>query len=130
MYENTSVEVPACFSVGTDELQRIWYIKTDTSTHMVNLQDAQSVEINFEKDYYNYSGSAINTFITFSALNYLGEKFKGTFELSVDGPAVFTDNESAVLTFDYDGEETKQIGVTITGASPITIYPKFIKTIS
>ena len=127
VYENTGVEIPGCYSVGLDELQRIWYLKTDSSTHMMNLEDAQSVNIRFEKQYYDFSGSSIDTYITFSALNYMGEPFNGKFELTVNGPAIFTDDGSTVITFDYEGEE-KQIGLTILGASPITIYPKFIKT--
>lgn len=125
-YESTNFEITNCVSVGLDELQRVWYIKTDTSVHMVNLEDAQSVEIEFEKEYYEYTGTSINTYINFSALNYLGEEFVGTFELTLSGPAVFTENDSNVLRFTYNGSGKQQIGITINGASPITIYPKFI----
>lgn len=125
-YESTNFEVPACYSVGLDELQRIWYLKTDSSVHMINLEDAQSVEIEFEKEYYDYTGSIINTYINFSALNYLGEEFSGIFELTISGPAVFVENNSSTLRFTYDGAGKQQIGIVITGASPITIYPKFI----
>ena len=93
---------------------------------MVNLEDAQSVEIKFENEYYDYTGTSINTYITFSALNYLDEDFPGIFELSIEGPAVFSENNNSVLQFNYNGNGPQQIGVTITGASPITIYPKFI----
>lgn len=125
-YESTNYEVSGCYSVGLDELQRVWYIKTDTSVHMVNLEDAQSVEIEFEKEYYEYTGSTISTYINFSALNYLGEDMAGTFELTINGPAIFTENNDTTLRFDYNGQGKEQIGITITGASPVTIYPKFI----
>ena len=93
---------------------------------MINLEDAQSVEIEFEKEYYDYTGSIINTYINFSALNYLDEEFSGIFELTISGPAVFIENNSSTLRFTYDGTGKQQIEITITGASPITIYPKFI----
>lgn len=125
-YESTNFEIPACYSVGLDELQRIWYLKTDSSVHMINLEDAQSVEIEFEKEYYDYTGSIINTYINFSALNYLGDEFSGIFELVISGPAVFAENNSSTLRFTYSGTGKQQIEITITGASPITIYPKFI----
>ena len=125
-YESTNFEITNCYSVGLDELQRVWYIKTDSSVHMVNLEDAQSVEIQYEKEYYEYTGTSINTYIEFSALNYLGEEFSGIFELTINGPAVFTENNSSTLRFTYQGSGKQQIGITITGASPITIYPKFI----
>ena len=125
-YESTNFEITNCYSVGLDELQRLWYIKTDSSVHMINLEDAQSVEIEFEKEYYDYTGTSINTYINFSALNYLGEEFTGIFELTLSGPAVFTENSGTTLRFTYAGSGKQQIGITITGASPITIYPKFI----
>ena len=125
-YESTNFEISNCYSVGLDELQRVWYIKTDSSVNMINLEDAQSVELEFEKNYYNYTGVAISTYVYFSALNYLGEDFIGIFELTIDGPAVFTENNSTTLRFTYEGSGKQQIGITITGASPITIYPKFI----
>lgn len=125
-YESTNFEITGCYSVGLDELQRIWYIKTDSSVHMINMEDAQSVEIEFEKEYYDYTGTTISTYINFSALNYLGENFTGIFELTISGPAVFTENNTSLLRFTYNGTGKQQIGITITGASPITIYPKFI----
>lgn len=126
-YESTNFEIPACYSVGLDELQRVWYLKTDSSVHMINMEDAQSVGIEFEKPYYDYTGTFINTYINFSALNYLGEDFSGTFELTISGPAVFAENNDTTLRFLYNGSGKQQIELTITGASPITIYPKFIQ---
>jgi len=125
-YESTNFEITGCYSVGLDELQRVWYLKTDSSVHMINMEDAQSVEIEFEKEYYDYTGSSISTYIEFSALNYLEEHFVGIFELTISGPAVFAENNTSTLRFTYNGMGKQQIGLTITGASPITIYPKFI----
>lgn len=125
-YESTNFEITSCYSAGLDELQRVWYLKTDSSVHMINMEDAQSVEISFEKEYYDYTGSTISTYIEFSALNYLGQDFSGIFELTISGPAVFTQNNNETLRFTYNGSGKQQIGLTITGASPITIYPKFV----
>lgn len=125
-YESTNFEVTNCYSVGLDELQRIWYVKTDSSVHMINMEDAQSVEIEFEKEYYDYTGTTISTYINFSALNYLGKDFAGIFELTLSGPAVFSENNSSTLRFMYNGSGKQQIGIIITGASPITVYPKFV----
>lgn len=126
-YENTNYEITDCSQVGLDELQRVWYMNsTDYSVYMINLEDAQSVEIQFEKPYYEYTGNTISTYITFSAINYLNEEFPGKFELKLSGPAVFTQNSKNVLEIDYNGNGKQQIGITITGASPITVYPKFI----
>ena len=125
-YENTNETIPFCYDVGLDELDRIWYTKTDLSVHLINLQDAQSVQISFEKSYYEYTGSSITTYINFSALNYLNENFVGTFELILSGPAIFIENNTKKLTLNYDGNGITQIAISITGASPITVYPKFI----
>jgi hypothetical protein len=125
-YEDGGVEIPSCCAVGFDELQRIWYEKSDSAVEIINLEDAQSVQIKFEKTHYEYSGTSINTFIEFSALNYLNEEMQGTFQLTLSGSAVFTENNSNELTFEYDGLGKKQIGINIIGANPITIYPKYI----
>jgi hypothetical protein len=125
-YEDGGMEITSCCSVGFDELQRIWYEKDDTSVEIINLEDAQSVQIKFEKTHYEYSGAMINTFIEFSALNYLNEEMKGTFQLTLSGSAVFTENNTNELTFEYDGLGIKQIGISINGANPITVYPKYI----
>lgn len=125
-YEYGSMEITSCCSVGFDELQRIWYEKNDSSVEIINIEDAQSVQIKFEKTHYEYSGTMINTFIEFSALNYLNEEMQGTFQLTLSGSAVFTENNSNELIFEYDGLGVKQIGININGANPITIYPKYI----
>ena len=125
-YEDTGLEVPSCYSVGFDELQRIWHIKTNAAVEVLNLDDAQSVQIKFEKTHYEYSGSTISTYITFSALNYLNEEMEGTFQLNLTGSAVFTENNAKELIINYRGS-TQRINITITGANPITIYPKYIR---
>lgn len=125
-YVDVNVNITDCVSVGFDELQRIWYERTDTSVHIINLSDAQSVQIKFEKNYYEYSGTTISTYIEFSALNYLNEDMEGTFHLLMTGSAVFTENNTSELTFYYNGTGKQQIAINITGANPITIYPKYV----
>lgn len=125
-YVDAGFDITDCISVGFDELYRIWYERTDTSVHIINLSDAQSVQIKFEKTYYEYSGTTINTYIEFSALNYLNEDMEGTFHLLMTGSAVFADNNTSELTFYYNGTGKQQIPINITGANPITIYPKYV----
>jgi hypothetical protein len=51
---------------------------------------------------------------------------EGTFHLLMTGSAVFSENNSSELTFYYNGTGKQQISINITGANPITIYPKYI----
>lgn len=125
-YVDAGFDITNCTSVGFDELYRIWYEKSDTSIHLINLYDAQSIQIKFEKNYYEYSGATISTYIEFSALNYLNEDMEGTFNLLMTGSAIFADNNTNELTFYYNGTGKMQIPINITGANPITIYPKYI----
>ena len=92
---------------------------------MINLKDVQNVTLEFEKKYYEYTGTSINTYITFDALNYLDQPFSGKFQLTINGPAVFVDNNSTTIEINYAGVK-QQIDLLITGASPISIYPKFL----
>lgn len=124
-YEQIDTIITDTLSVGFDQLERIWYVKTDKSVHMINLKDVQNVTLEFEKKYYEYTGTSINTYITFDALNYLDQPFSGKFQLTINGPAVFVDNNSTTIEINYAGVK-QQIDLLITGASPISIYPKFL----
>lgn len=123
-YEYTGVELSYIYDVGLDENGRLWYLKTDGSVHLVNLSDAQDVNITFEKPYYEYTGHTIETYITFKALTYAGLDATGTFRLIIEGPAIFQENNQRELYIDYT--EEVMIPLKITGAAPITIYPKYI----
>lgn len=126
-YEDTGLEITSCYSAGFDELSRIWYEKIDSSVEIINLEDAQSVNIRFEKSHYEYTGSIINTYLEFSALNYLNEEMHGTFKLTMSGSAVFSENNTNELVFEYYGKGAQQIGININGVNPVTVYPKFIR---
>lgn len=123
-YEHTGTELSYIYNVGLDENGRLWYNLTDGSVHLVNLSDAQDVTIKFEKIYYEYTGSTIETYITFKALTYVGIDATGTFRLILEGPAVFQENNKKELYIDYVSE--LMIPIKITGAAPITVYPKYI----
>lgn len=123
-YEYTGIELSYIYNVGLDENGRLWYVKTDGSVHLVNLSDAQDVNITFEKPYYEYTGNDITTYITFKALTYIGDDATGTFRLIIEGPALFQTNGTRELYLNYTHEIT--IPLKITGAAPITIYPKYI----
>ena len=126
-YETAGFEVTSCYSAGFDELKRIWYEKVDGSVELINLEDAQSVRVKFEKSYYEYTGSTISTYIEFSALNYLNEEMSGTFQLTLSGSAVFSENNSTELIFTYQGKGAQLIGININGVNPVTVYPRYIK---
>lgn len=123
----TGIEVTSVYSVGLDSLRRIWYTNIDSSVNIINLADAQTIDVTFEKSTYEYDGTPIDTFITFSALNYLNEPFSGSFKLVMTGSAVFTENNDKELIFTYDGV-SQNIGIRITGPNPVTIYPTFLNS--
>jgi hypothetical protein len=124
-YISSANTIGSVLIFGTDALGRIWYIDTSYDVELINLQDAQTVNIEFEKSYYEYTGTPIETYITFKATDYLKNTISGQFELKVSGSAIFTENNSTKLTFTYN-TEMKQIPITITGASIISIYPMYI----
>jgi hypothetical protein len=123
-YEYADVEFSFIYNVGLDENGRLWCLKTDGSVHLVNLSDAQDVDIKFEQPYYEYTGEIINTYIDFKAFTYVGTDAHGIFGLTIEGPAVFSSNNSRNLEINYT--QAVQIPIKITGAAPITIYPRYI----
>lgn len=126
-YEDAGLEITTCYSAGFDELKRIWYEKMDGSVELINLEDAQSVRIRFEKEYYEYTGAVIPTYIDFYATNYLDEEMVGKFKLILSGSAVFAENNDKELIFNYQGKGNQQIGININGVNPVTVYPRYIK---
>ena len=123
-YVDTGVEFASIYDVGLDEAGRLWYVRLDGSVHLANLSDAQEVDIKFAQNYYEYTGSDISTHVTFRANTYLGEEASGSFNLQIEGPAHFTENGRREIVINYSG--VMDIPITITGAAPVTIYPKYL----
>ena len=124
-FVNVGNIIPDVYSVGMDSLRRVWYIAKDKSVSMTNFEDPQIVDIQFEEDHYVYSGNNINTYITFSATNYIEAPFTGRFKLTMSGSATFDQTNSQEITFDYTGEPVI-INITINGVKPVVISPTFI----
>lgn len=124
-YIPTNIDNVDVVSAGFDSLDRLWYQKTDGSVHTMNLTDPQTVTLKFEKGYYTYIDEDINTYVTFTASNYLGEPAHGVYELELSGNIVFTDTGEKTYRVQYSGEPI-QVNVTIVGPKTITCKTTFI----
>lgn len=124
-YIPTNIDITDVVSAGFDMLDRLWYQKTDGSVHTVNLTDPQTISLKFEKGYYTYIDENIDTYVTFSALDHLGDPAHGIYELELSGNIIFTDTGEKTYRVQYSGEDI-QVNVSIVGPKTITCKTTFI----
>lgn len=125
-YELTNKEIVQVMSAGFDTLDRIWYITTDYSVHVQNVDDPQEVEMHFEYLHYTYEGSNIYSYISFEAKSFSNGIPMGKYILKLSGNAVFKDNQSKTLEFQYSGG-VRTFDFIVTGPKRITCSAEFIK---
>lgn len=121
---NTLEGVTTC--IGLDLSERVWIMKADNEVDVYSLSNPTDFNMKFEKDYYDYVGDDIETFITIEAKNFLGEYINTNVELSIDGNAKFKDNTSSVIKISTPSDGKLNIPVIITGSNQITVYPKIL----
>lgn len=113
-------------SIGLDLSERVWIMKDDNEVDVYSMSNPTDFNMKFEKDYYDYVGTNIETFITIEAKNFLGEYININVELSIDGNAKFKDNSSSVIKITTPSDGELNIPVIITGSNQITVYPKIL----
>lgn len=121
---STIEEVP--LSIGLDLSERVWIMKADNEVDVYSMSNPTDFNMKFEKDYYDYVGTNIETFITIEAKNFLGEYININVELTIDGNAKFKDNSSSVIKITTPSDGELNIPVIITGSNQITVCPKIL----
>jgi len=99
-------------------------MKQDNEVDVYSLSDATDYNVKFEKDYYDYTGENIETFITIETKNFIGEYININIELSIEGNAKFKENDSKTIQLVTSADESLNVPIIITGANQITIYSK------
>jgi len=121
---NTLEDVP--LFIGLDLMERIWIMKQDNEIDMYSSSDTTDFTMKFEKDYYDYAGEDIETYITIEAKNFIGEYISIKVELNIDGNAKFKDTNSKNIQLTTPLGNKLDVPIIITGANQITIYPKIV----
>lgn len=121
---STIEEVP--LSIGLDLSERVWIMKANNEVDVYSMSNPTDFNMKFEKDYYDYVGTNIETFITIEAKNFLGEYININVELTIDGNAKFKDNSSSVIKITTPSDGELNIPVIITGSNQITVCPKIL----
>ncbi len=121
---NTLEDVP--LFIGLDLMERVWIMKQDNEIDMYSSSDTTDFTMNFEKDYYDYVGEDIETYITIEAKNFMGEYISIKTELNINGNAKFKDTNSKSIQLTTPLGNKLDVPIIITGANQITIYPKIV----
>lgn len=109
--------------VGLDTRDRMWLLKEDNELDLYSLNETTDVTIKFERDYYDYAGKSIETYITVTSKDFNGNYVATTLELTINGNAKFKSNNSKVVEITTPEDNSMDIPVIITGPNQITIYP-------
>jgi len=121
---NTLEDVP--LFIGLDLMERIWIMKQNNEIDMYSSSDTTDFTIKFEKDYYDYVGEDIETYITIKAKNFMGEYISIKTELNINSNAKFKDTNSKSIQLTTPLGNKLDVPIIITGANQITIYPKIV----
>lgn len=128
-YKITNTIEPVAYCVGLDLSERVWIMKSDAEVDVYSMSDTTDFSMTFEKDYYDYTGTDIKTFITIKAKNFMGEAISLPIELTIDGNAIFENSNSKTIKITTSNEDTIDVPIIITGPNQIVIYPKVINII-
>ena len=113
---------------GLDSLNRLWILASDYSVEVYGLTDYSSYSLEFEKAEYAYTGTDIETYVTFKCFDMTKSRVNGTFTLTIQGAAKFTENYDTTLTVTLNEDDTEdlKIPMVITGGGRIYVYPSLV----
>lgn len=126
LYEKVNKEIPNIVCAGFDSMDRLWYENTNYGVFVENLDDPQEVKIKFEKLYYTYENTDIETYITFEATGFTDKIPTGEYILTLSGNAIFKGNHKKQISLNYTGGQVK-VDIIINGPKRVTCSTKFKK---
>lgn len=127
LYESSNKIISNVVSAGFDMTDRLWYQKSDGSVYSENLDDPLIVTPEFEKIYYTYNNTNIDTYIKFSAQSFSKKPAIGKYILTLSENAYFNQTNSQVLEINYNGNDDIEYQVTITGPKQVICNVMFEK---
>ena len=127
LYANTGLAYSNIRCVGFDKLDRIWYQTLTNGVHYLSLNDPVKVTIKFEKQFYTYIGTDIESYVTFSAVDAFNTAAHGQYVLTLEGNAHFIDTNNKQLNITYNGDNTIHYPIMITGNKTIKCSAKYQK---
>lgn len=117
---------------AVDSAKNIWYVEwnpLNKSSYQVYFETqyvVSQVEVKFQLQSANYTGTDIASNLTASAKNSLGEYIACNIELIMQGPAKFTANNSDKITVAVTTSGALTVPITITGAGYINCTGKVV----
>lgn len=111
------------YSFFSYENGKIWIRKRDS---IVRVLESQGVvlDITFEKDVYQWTGSNITTYANVRLLNQDSQQTDTVQTIKITGPATFSEGQ-LTQTITFDADDTVAVPVIITGVGPIEITLEF-----
>lgn len=127
LYETSGKVLSNIVSAGFDETDRLWYQDANGAVYAENLEDPLTVVPEFEKIYYTYSDTNINTYLTFSAKSFTKKPAFGKYVLTLSDNAYFVETNDQILEINYTGDDTIHYPLVITGPKKVSCSTVFEK---
>ena len=127
LYETSGKVLSNIVSAGFDETDRLWYQDANGAVYAENLEDPLTVVPEFEKIYYTYSNTNINTYLTFSAKSFTKKPAFGKYILTLSDNAYFVETNDQILEINYTGDDTIHYPLVITGPKKVSCSTVFEK---
>lgn len=116
---NTISNIP--YHIGIDQSDTVFIVDATSAVDYHNVKVPINVSLRSEKSNFDYQNATGNTYCVISCQNYTGTQIQCKIQLTIKGPALFTDTNSSTIIIDTLPDAEKQIPIKVTGPGPIMV---------
>lgn len=106
---------------GFDNLGRVIYKDVNKNTFILDTNDCESVDLQFEKQRYIFFNQPIDTYLDFSSKNYMGTETKSTFDIILTDNCVFEDSGTNIITVNHTEPQRINFSIIDNGNIECTV---------
>jgi hypothetical protein len=121
--------------IGIGTLSSYYLRNTDYQiwlpTHLYLLSEnlPEIIDVIPERDYYDYQGQPINSYLLLDIKNYLGDRIRSVVRLRITTSNAVFENGSRVIEVTSSTEQPTRVNFTVNGRGSIEIVVEYVKPI-
>ena len=115
------------YTIGIDENNKFYTFDNSNVCHIYNDVTSFLLDVQFEKEKYNYGNSDISTYVKIYSKNFLDEYIQTKVKVIVEGNCHFTENNKKEIITYTDNTGIKNIPVTVTSGGTMYCYIKEVE---
>lgn len=109
--------------LGSDEADNIWIVNGVGEIEYLSPFVPTNINVKFELGSYKYLGSDISSYVTINCMNFSGSYIATNIQLTLKGNAVFSSNNSKVITVSTLTTGDLQVPIKVQDKGGLTVYP-------